>query len=176
VADESALSYLQLDSFIKQHRRTSREHFVARFQDPFLLIEGELSEFDDFMTNQEMPALRPRGEDPDKDEGGSGQRLVAHVAKTNRNSFHDLIALGRATSNDIVVAHARVSKFHAYFSRESAGVYTVTDAGSVGGTELDGSKLAEGTQHRLESGATLVLAGSVKATFFLPNDFYSYMK
>jgi pSer/pThr/pTyr-binding forkhead associated (FHA) protein len=65
-----------------------------------------------------------------------GDATVHVVEKTKRNPFADMITVGRASNNDIVIADSEVSKFHAYFKRVSE--LRLFDAGSTNGTKIDG--------------------------------------
>jgi hypothetical protein len=67
---------------------------------------------------------------------------VHPIKKRPGNPYPDTVTMGRADSNDIVVAYDNLSKLHAYFTRSPAGGLLVADAGSTNGTWLAGERLA----------------------------------
>ncbi len=81
--------------------------------------------------------------------------------------FQERIAVGRAPNNDIVLRHASVSKFHAWFERDTDGVFYLHDAGSKNFTTVNEHKLDPRTPLRLEAGDE-ILFGSVETTLWRP--------
>ena len=71
-------------------------------------------------------------------------------------------ALGRASSNDIVVDNGKVSRRHALIHRQDAAEHWVIDLGSGNGTYVNGRRLALPT--RLANGDKLML-GEVEYVF-----------
>jgi hypothetical protein len=53
--------------------------------------------------------------------------------------FRDVVLVGRATSNDVVIAHSTVSKLHARL-RAQGGSWSLEDADSTNGTYVNGSR------------------------------------
>jgi pSer/pThr/pTyr-binding forkhead associated (FHA) protein len=68
--------------------------------------------------------------------GGSGRRLVELTG--------DRATVGKAASNDVVVADATVSDLHAVLER-FANTWTVRDLGSRNGTFLNGERMFSAT-------------------------------
>ena len=85
-------------------------------------------------------------------EDGSGRRWP--IAAT--------CALGRATSNDIVLDNGKVSRRHALIHRQDDAEFWVIDLGSGNGTYINGRRIALAT--RLSKGDTLTL-GDATFTF-----------
>jgi pSer/pThr/pTyr-binding forkhead associated (FHA) protein len=54
----------------------------------------------------------------------------------------DVITIGRAPSNDIVIDHPTVSAQHASLTRSPSG-YRLKDLGSTNGTQIDGVSITE---------------------------------
>src|SRR5262249_52443069 len=83
------------------------------------------------------------------DVGGGGPRhleLSVHpVKKCPGNPYQDTVMLGRAATNDIVVAYTDLSKLHAYFTRAREGSWLFADAGSTNGTWLGPEQLDANT-------------------------------
>ena len=166
-----------LEQFKALHGNVSKEKFLGKFHDPFLVVDlgGLMVENLGFRTLASTSQERPT-ELREKAAASSPRPVVAILAKTGRNSFNNMITLGRAGNNDVVVPHASISKFHSFFRKDfSTGLLSVWDAGSKYGTSLNGVLVKQGLGAPLESGATLLLARSVQATFFTPDEFYEYM-
>ena len=73
--------------------------------------------------------------------GKKDQKLVVLPVRKVQGAFCSMITVGRTANNDVVISDTEVSKFHAYFRRNEAGAWEVTDAGSRNGTWLGGKKL-----------------------------------
>ncbi len=56
--------------------------------------------------------------------------------KKRQASFPNMITVGRAPNNDVVIADRLVSKFHAWL-RVADGKVAIADAGSANGTRLN---------------------------------------
>jgi len=63
------------------------------------------------------------------------------ILKREGGAFPDRIGIGRAPNVDISIPLARLSKYHAYFTRDEKGGFFITDAGSTNGTFVDGARL-----------------------------------
>jgi hypothetical protein len=80
------------------------------------------------------------------------------------SAFSERIGVGRARNSDVVLRHASVSKFHAWFARDEQNTYFITDASSRNGTWRNGTPLTGGQGVRLANG-DLLRFGDVEATF-----------
>ncbi len=69
-----------------------------------------------------------------------------------------VIRLGRALSNDVILADRRVSRRHAQL-RWRAGNYHLSDMGSRGGTTVNGRRVRQGEELPLDGGDVISLAG-----------------
>ena len=101
---------------------------------------------------------------------------VAYVEKTD-DGDPDLISVGRATSNDIVVYHPSVSRRHAVLHADFAsGTFRMADLGSSYGTEVDGQRLERDQKAVLNDGANLILGKSAHCTFLTAESFHRYLQ
>jgi FHA domain len=81
-----------------------------------------------------------------------------------------IVRLGRSESNEIVVAHRRISRHHATFERHATtGEYTLLDCGSHNHTRVDGLRLRSGAAAHLVSKSTLDFGGLL-FSFLAPAD------
>lgn len=74
--------------------------------------------------------------------------------------FGDRISIGRALNKDIVLRHASISKFHAYFQAGASDRCTLADAGSKNGTLVNGVRLKPKESVEVVSGDQVVF-GSI---------------
>jgi FHA domain len=98
---------------------------------PVLVWEAGLFEDGDWTH---PPAQLPTADNP----------VVFLLRKTDArpNPFEAGISLGRASVNDVVLAHKSISRFHAYFQHEAQSArWALADAASRNGTQADGVPL-----------------------------------
>ena len=91
------------------------------------------------------------------------------------DGFPGGVTIGHAESNDIVIAHESLSRFHAYLSLDAqTKVWKVVDAESANGVWVNGEKLAPNIGAPLTDGARLRL-GEIELLFLLPEAFFAYL-
>ncbi len=92
------------------------------------------------------------------------------------NPFEAGISLGRASVNDVVLPHKSISRFHAYFQRESTSArWAVADAASRNGTQADGLPLKPNVPTLLSS-AHRLRVGDLDLTFLSSEAFVRWLK
>jgi hypothetical protein len=101
-------------------------------------------------------------------------RLVFPIAKRPGTSF-DYISVGRTPNMDVVLPLAHISKFHAYFTRDSSGKFTLADAGSKNGTWLGMRRLPVRSPEPLHDGDRIRIGASA-FTFVSPEGFAELLK
>ncbi len=150
--------------YLADERLASRDAFLARFTCPVLLHDGSPASdercFATLHAHDEAATVRLAT----RPEEVRGLR-VWHVRKRPGGLYSNLITLGRALSHDMVIAHAKISKFHAYFTSSDGG-YHLTDAGSTNGTTVNGAAL----EARV---ATPILDGALLGFWQFPFRFYT---
>jgi hypothetical protein len=62
---------------------------------------------------------------------------VYQIEKSTRNPFSDMVTIGRALNNDIIIGDVGISKFHGYV-RITGNEVRFHDAGSTNGSRVDG--------------------------------------
>ena len=80
--------------------------------------------------------------------------------------FPNQIGVGRVGNVDVQIAHASVSKYHAFFAKAD-GVWHIADAGSKNGTFVDGSRLVPKKSVPLSNRARIRF-GEVEVIFVRP--------
>lgn len=94
--------------------------------------------------------------------------------KSDRNPFQNLIMVGRARTNDVVLRHPGVSKVHATFS-QVGGEWFIQDGKSRNGTYHNGEQLETGAKVALEDGDGVGFGGKVVARFLLPASLWEFV-
>lgn len=138
---------------------TSKEAFIRHFPEPFLVAEvGHVT--------SALPMFATLATQP-LDEQGELHRWIAYpVEKSDRNGFLQMITLGRAGNNDVVLPEPSVSKFHAFLRKDDNGVWAIQDGGSRYGTSVDGEQVSVTQALALSSGQLISLGTGVSLRFF----------
>jgi pSer/pThr/pTyr-binding forkhead associated (FHA) protein len=113
-------------------------------------------------TREETPSMPPLASamlDPDA-------RLLPLI-KSGRNPYANFIFVGRASTSDIVLRDASVSKAHAVLERGTD--WRIRDNGSHNGTWVNASRLAPKTPVVLTSGDAIVF-GAYPAYLIMPDE------
>jgi hypothetical protein len=119
--------------FIEIARATSCADFVARHRFLFLWGLGRLfPHTDDKLKTQLEGVLR--------DPKAQPLELLVHRVRKTTDVDPEMITVGRAPSNDIVIDDSTVSKSHAWF-RERGPRLELVDAGSRNGTWVGSLRL-----------------------------------
>ena len=94
---------------------------------------------------------------------------VVPLEKSPRNPYDGFLFLGRASTCDVIVRDASISKTHAVIEPRAGGAWRLRDNRSRNGTWRNGERLKEGERVDLESGDVIVL-GSYPVYFVLSSD------
>jgi hypothetical protein len=167
-----------LREFADVIRDMTQEEFLNAHTVPFLLVQGQGTEpITAFMTDRfEVGPGKP---DPPTSPPGSPPDLghVFPLRKTERNAFQNMILVGRASNNDIVLNHPSVSKMHAIFRPLPDGSgFTVTDSGSSFGTKIDNMPLEPQVAVPITNGQALVFGGAIRTVFFSPKSLFEHIR
>jgi FHA domain len=147
-----------------------REHFLSQYPHPFLVhATGELQAIDpekrDDLTSDRLVLERPR-------EALHESMKVAPVVP--RDVDNDRVTIGVATTCDVLLDDASVSKRHAWFE-EVGGLWQISDADSSAGTQVNNDPIEPGTPRVLVSGDRITL-GYVEMMFLAPDGFYDLIR
>jgi hypothetical protein len=97
------------------------------------------------------------------------------VAKRPGNPFPNMVSIGRATSNDIVIALETISKLHGYFLREN-DAWFYTDYQSTNGTVINDKRVEKGEKRLVQDGDRIGLGLDIGAVFLLPRSLYERVR
>jgi hypothetical protein len=111
--------------------------------------EGFGQEASTMMGVEPSVVARPSLADRELDPRTLG--LVFPLVKRPGNAF-DYISVGRTSNVDVMLPLQQVSKFHAYFSKQADGEYTLADGGSKNGTRIGARALEVRVPSPVKSG------------------------
>jgi len=135
---------------------------------PVLLVGlRDASSSNEFRTSTHPTAFRiPTVSDALQTAGASLVPLV----KSDRNPYANFIFVGRASTCDVILRDASVSKSHAVFEHDPATrAWRVRDNRSHNGTWVDGKRLRGRMSVPLASGVSIVF-GAYPAYLILPDE------
>jgi hypothetical protein len=94
---------------------------------------------------------------------------LAPLVKSDRNPYENFIFVGRASTCDVILRDASVSKSHAVFERDARGGFCLRDNRSHNGTWIEGERLAAKARVTVPSGSAIVF-GAYPAYLLMPDD------
>jgi len=100
---------------------------------------------------------------------------IAFLAKRAGNPFPNMISVGRALNNDLVVMLSTMSKIHGYFMCEG-DAWSFIDHGSKNGTRINDQPLQPREKRALQSGDRIRLGLELHAVFFAPEKLYDFLR
>jgi hypothetical protein len=118
---------------------STRRAFVAAMPYTFIVSDGKLGR-----PSAPMRVPSEPGDDlptSTASDRHAARPFVALAIRKVNDTFPNMITVGRTANNDMVVADASVSKFHAFFKKTPKG-FELADAGSKNGTWVAGQELA----------------------------------
>ncbi len=164
---------MTLADFVGQAQGLPLDGFLTRYPHAFLLLESTeanpVEETGPKTHDPNRPTTastrdRPRPRVP---PGAKPADLVFPATKAPGSPFQQMITIGRAGINDVVLKFDSVSKFHAYLAKDAVtGRYFVADAGSTNGTLVNRKALRRGDKRELGDGDRLCFGGDVELSFF----------
>ena len=116
----------------------SRDEFVRRCPYPFLLALSGADAHATPARTMKLPDAAQLASAMLAERRRLAQQLgrVVLAIKKRQTAYPNMITLGRAPNNDVVIQDGLVSKFHAWF-RAGDGSVAIADAGSANGTRVN---------------------------------------
>jgi hypothetical protein len=135
-----------------------------------------------FSTALEDPSRPLRSSDRvRREEPNSLRRLLAMYpyfavpVRKRGDSFMGRISIGRARNKDIVLRHASVSKFHAWFEADESEDLYVSDAGSTNLTHVNGLPIEPRAKIAVEPGDS-VRFGAIETVLCSPRTLWTSLR
>ena len=136
-----AESFPSVEVFWESHKHLQKSAFVRANPSPFLVssegVEPVAGDRDFETVTSGSATDRARFQ---RSLQVTLKSRVVPVKKDPKQPFPDKITVGRTVNNDLVLRHASVSKFHAYFARRGE-VWTITEAGSRNASKHNGVRI-----------------------------------
>jgi hypothetical protein len=157
--------------------RLKLEDFVKIYRFPALSLEARDPQ-DEMDTPAPIRGLSPieRSFQRTTTHSGEARRYDARLAfliKRPGNAFPDIISIGRATNNDIVLDLVSVSKVHGFFRREGDG-WIYADNRSTNGTTWNGKVVKPGDTFKLTDGDKIGIGPELIATYRSPQAIHAW--
>jgi hypothetical protein len=173
-AGSTTTSILRIEDLRSDAAQLSPEEFEDRHGDAFLLLSSTGFKPPMSTSSTEVLLLELDEEAGERTAGVSIRIMPIRAAKS---SHTHLITVGRAAKNDVAIADISISRFHAFFKRNSAGGFQLHDAGSTNGTMVNESSVCTkeaGPPTDVKSGDNIRF-GQVDVTFLEANAMRSYI-
>jgi hypothetical protein len=153
---------------LSEYRRPGAAEEVAQLEVPVLVVGmrgGVRSPAAEYRTSthEGVPPI-PTVTEALHDEGV----CLAPLSKSERNPYQNFIFVGRASTCDVILRDASVSKTHAVFEREGA-LWKLRDNRSHNGTWVNRSRLGPETRVPVASGDSVVF-GAYPAYLISPDE------
>jgi pSer/pThr/pTyr-binding forkhead associated (FHA) protein len=142
-------------------------------------------DFDETETASYMPSTPPKGsplqstttsqQSPVQRALGHADSFVIPIVKSDRNAFTDMITVGRATNNDILLPVPSVSKLHGYFKRDGER-WRYHDASAMNGTWVARRRLEPGEVVELTDGLELHFGPEVQTLWTTPEGLHAILR
>ena len=165
---------LRIEDLREDAARLSLDEFKNRYGEAFLLFSSAGFKCPKSATSTEVLLLDLEDEVAARTAGVSVRAFPIQAANP---SLSHLITLGRTAKNDLTILDISVSRFHAFFKRNTEGCFQLHDAGSSNGTIVNGFSVCTketGPPTDLHSGDNIRF-GQVDATFLEVDALRSYI-
>ena len=168
-------------SYLKEAAGLISDQFLEKYKHPVLLwpqagdwIEDTAFQFETFSSEytDELPgAISP------STESQISETVVVEILKQASSAPTNMICVGRAANNDIVLANNTVSKLHTYFLvTEKGDSYDIVDANSTNGTVVNNKQLIAYKNKPLLNRDNIQFGPSIQMVYLTPQGFYELLQ
>jgi len=164
VADPTvAFDSMAMREFLELFGALEVGSFAERFPFPFLLRVSRVEQKKSGSDEQFRTVSMTRGEAGMEWEFLN--RVLFPLAKKRSGGFDQMLSVGRAVNNDLVVRSQMVSKFHATFACRK-GQWEIVDQGSSNGTFVEKQRLAAKKPVEIGNGSQIGFSGNTNFVFY----------
>ena len=167
--------------YMKEAAGLTSKLFLQKFEYPFLLwprggdwVEDTTFQFETFCGeySDELPEeISPTS------KSQIYETLVIEIRKRASSAPVNMICVGRAANNDIVLVNRTVSKLHTYFVvAEQKDSYEIVDANSTNGTVVNNSRLVPYKNQPLFNRDHIQFGPSVQMLYLTSQGFYDLLQ
>jgi hypothetical protein len=162
--------------YLKSVQLLNQEQFLVTYSVPALLFHSRAENLPDNDHGKTDAWLDHRTITLDETPSKTAEdKTIVFLRKSTRNPFKDIITIGRASNNDIVINKATISKAHAFLAYKNA-TWQIMDQQSSNSTYVDGTKLAPKVAHTLHDNSIIQFGFEVHASFYSPKGLWSYIQ
>lgn len=163
--------YKTVLEFRAENGGLSKEAFVRKHPSAFLIVgipipieeDVEFQTFSPATAGQKSTRVMATGQENPPRHTRTEQCVYA---LSKPEGEYRMITIGRTSNNDVHIPHTQISKFHAYFKKDSgSGKLVLTDAGSTNGTQVNLTTLTPRKAHTLSDGDKIVFGKEVRGVF-----------
>lgn len=162
-------------AFLEETGDLSREEFLERVTYPILQMFSVPDDTEAPIETILSNAPTPPSLTTSSGTWYRGPQGILPVVKAAGNPFGEMVTVGRAPNNDLVLNDKRVSKYHGYFQRCPGG-WLFCDSNSTNGTAVDGSRVSPEEPIRLSSGSKLLFGDTIPTAFLEPAGAYELVQ
>ena len=167
--------------YLREVAELSATLFLEKYNHPVLLwpqagdwIEDTAFQFETYSSenNDDLP-----GEISPITESQIAETLVIEIRKQTSSAPTNMICVGRATNNDIVLSKNTVSKLHSYFLLSKQGdSYEIVDANSTNGTVVNDARLVAYKNQPLYNRDNIKFGPAIQMVYLTPQGFYDLLQ
>ncbi len=155
-------------------RIMTKSQFITKYTSPFLVQVIELK-LNQALSRTSVVRKTVTAEEMMSMQNPKEIKEIFPIIKSGRNSFANKIIVGRAPVQDIVINHANISKFHAFFSSQDGLNFAICDHGSTNGSSLNGVRLMDSEPKPLRDGDIVTFA-DFSYTYYSSEAAYDFFK
>lgn len=155
--------------------------FQKKFEHPVLVWPqaGDWMDYKDFQFETYVSDFSDEepGDISPHTESQIAQTMVIEIRKQASSAPSNMICVGRAANNDIVLANNTVSKLHTYFLTSGhEDSYEIVDANSTNGTMVNNIRLDAYKNQPLANRDYIQFGPSIQMVYLSPQGFFDLLQ
>jgi len=170
---------MYLNFFVKEVSKLDHSRFLQIITTPALIFNHKFEKLPEFEQAKKTDAFfeHMTVEDLNFEQSDTPfEEAIEFLGKSERNPFQQLITLGRASNNDIVINDPTISKVHVFFVKNPEGQWQIIDKRSTNHTYLDGMQLNVDKKYNLYENSLISFGFKIRANFYTPQGLWSYLQ
>jgi pSer/pThr/pTyr-binding forkhead associated (FHA) protein len=155
--------------------------FLEKYEHPVLIWPqaGDWIDYTDFQFETYVSDINSEepGDISPHTESQIAQTMVVEIRKQASSAPSNMICVGRAANNDIVLANKTVSKLHTYFLMSGQeDSYVIVDANSTNGTLVNNIRLEAYKNQPLADRDYIQFGPSIQMVYLSPQGFFDLLQ
>ena len=165
----------KLSEFSNICNSLSKKNFTDVFTLPLLLIKKRKKSIKPLKTDSPRPIFETVQLKASKENLFVSEENIRIFDFKEVQHRLMLVSVGRSPTNCICLKDTSISKFHAYFKKDSNNDWSLVDAGSCNGTEVNGTPLESKKIYHVKNNDLILFGPIYCCTFFSPETCYEYV-